>query len=164
MIRSRQYHHRDHNHRRVSDLTMMSRLSNFLIVLLLMTLPTVALSRESSESSSRINFCVIGDWGGREWFPYFTYAQYETAKGMAKIADDINSQFVLALGDNFYYHGLTNDHSYRFQRTFEDVYNQDSLTKIPWYAIGGNHDHYGNITDNTATSCKAMYKHVQLHT
>jgi len=100
----------------------------------------------SDRPSGNINFCAIGDWGGSEWFPYFTYAQKETAKGMGKVAEDIDSQFVLALGDNFYHNGVDKKDSYRFKRTFEDVYSADSLTNIPWYVIGGNHDHYGNIT------------------
>jgi len=99
-----------------------------------------------------INFCAIGDWGGREWFPYFTYAQRQTAIGMGKVADTIDSQFVVALGDNFYHSGVEKGDSYRFKRTFEDVYSAASLTKIPWYVIGGNHDHYGNITAQIAYS------------
>jgi len=115
----------------------------------------MALSTATAASdAASINFCAIGDWGGMEWFPYFTYAQYETAKGMGKVAEDIQSQFVLALGDNFYHTGVNNDHSYRFKRTFEDVYKADSL-QTPWYAIGGNHDHYGNITAQIAHSLES---------
>ena len=65
---------------------------------------------ENSHSSTTIttdglNFLAIGDWGGREWWPYSTLAQVRTASGMARIATAQNSTFVLALGDNFYSHG-----------------------------------------------------------
>jgi len=102
--------------------------------------------RPSGSAGSSINFCAIGDWGGSEYFPFFTHAQKETAKGMGRVAEDIDSRFVLALGDNFYHHGVGKKDSYRFKRTFEDVYSASSLATIPWYVIGGNHDHYGNIT------------------
>ena len=34
----------------------------------------------------------------------------------------------------------------RFESTFEKIYTAESLTRIPWYAIAGNHDHGGNVT------------------
>mmetsp|Transcript_14348 Transcript_14348/g.22102 ORF Transcript_14348/g.22102 Transcript_14348/m.22102 type:complete len:355 (+) Transcript_14348:130-1194(+) len=92
-----------------------------------------------------INFLTIGDWGGRDVFPYHTKAQVETAAGMGLIASEINSSFVVALGDNFYTTGVKSTNSQRFQSTFQNVYEDESLMK-PWYVIGGNHDHYGNIT------------------
>ncbi|KAL3935379.1 MAG: hypothetical protein SGBAC_009088 [Bacillariaceae sp.] len=117
------------------------------------TSSTSGSTTSSDGGSSSINFCAIGDWGGREWFPYFTYAQRQTAMGMGSIAESRNAQFVVALGDNFYHSGVdAKDSSYRFQRTFQDVYNAASLTNIPWYVIGGNHDHYGNITAQIAYS------------
>ena len=58
----------------------------------------------------------------------------ETAVGMAKVASEQDSEFVLALGDNFYYAGLNGDDNeadMRFQQTFEKVYHQDEL-QVPW--------------------------------
>lgn len=157
----------------------------------------------SNSNSNSINFIAIGDWGGSEIFPYTTHAQKETAKGMGKVINDNKTNennaidFVLALGDNFYSHGLQQQqqqghereqYSYygnsnintRFVHTFADVYlpymiknttaasrrqrrrrnttrnsnNNNSTTTrrsasidiIPWYIIGGNHDHIGNIS------------------
>ena len=90
-----------------------------------------------------LHFLAIGDWGGREWWPYSTLAQVRTASGMARVATAQNSSFVLALGDNFYSHGQATPR--RFAATYEKVYHQKSL-QIPWYVVAGNHDHLGNVT------------------
>ena len=103
-------------------------------------------SSSSSDNNQMINFVAIGDWGGKELFPYWTQGQKEAAEGMSKVSTQINSKFVVALGDNFYHKGVTKPTSFRFDWTFERVYHQPSLQEIPWYVIGGNHDHYGNIT------------------
>jgi tartrate-resistant acid phosphatase type 5 len=65
---------------------------------------------------------------------------------MAKVATAIQSQFVLALGDNFYSSGVTSSTSARFKETWEDVYIGAHSLDTKWFVIGGNHDHYGNIT------------------
>ena len=122
------------------------------ILLLLVVLETVA--AVSVDDSSSINFCAIGDWGGTELPPFFTLGQKETAQGMGKVAEDIQSQFVVALGDNFYHTGVEDTGAFRFDWTFENVYNAKSLTDIPWYVIGGNHDHYGNVTAQIEYSTK----------
>ncbi len=88
----------------------------------------------SSSSGGNLRFLAIGDWGGVDHFPYHTKEQMETADGMAKVASDHESEFVLALGDNFYYAGLKGDEyeaEMRFQETFEKVYSHDELM-VPW--------------------------------
>ena len=119
---------------------------NFLLITPQAVVSNKAEIPQDDGPSSSIAFCAIGDWGGQGWFPYTTYGQKETARGMGKVAEEIQSKFVVALGDNFYRQGVQSSSSFRFDWTFEDVYSADSLTRIPWYAIGGNHDHYGNIT------------------
>ena len=91
-------------------------------------------SSGSSSSGGNLRFLAIGDWGGVDHFPYHTKEQMETADGMAKVASEHESEFVLALGDNFYYAGLKGDAdeaSMRFQETFEKVYSHDELM-VPW--------------------------------
>ena len=97
----------------------------------------------SSTTTEGLHFLAIGDWGGREWWPYSTLAQVRTASGMARVATAQNSSFVLALWDNFYSHGQATPR--RFAATYEKVYHQKSL-QIPWYVVAGNHDHLGNVT------------------
>ena len=91
-----------------------------------------------------INFLALGDWGGSPLWGSLP-DQVLTAKGMGKVAQERKADFVVTLGDNFYFTGVEDVDSKRFNKTYEYVYNAESLAKIPWYVIGGNHDHYGNI-------------------
>lgn len=89
---------------------------------------------------------AIGDWGGSAHSPYYTQAQKINSDGMAKVADMINPEAVISLGDNFYYVGLSLDNvDERYKATFEDIYSQPSLASIPWFSLAGNHDYYGNV-------------------
>lgn len=42
--------------------------------------------------------------------------------------------------------GVDKPTSIRFQGTFDDVYDGDSLKRIPWHVIAGNHDNHGNVS------------------
>ncbi|XP_066564126.1 tartrate-resistant acid phosphatase type 5a [Amia ocellicauda] len=96
-------------------------------------------------NKTAIRFIALGDWGGLPFPPYMTPIEKTTAHEMGKVADKMGADFILALGDNFYYHGVDNVHDPRFQETFERVFTADSLEDVPWYVIAGNHDHIGNV-------------------
>uniref|UniRef100_A0A914DUQ1 Tartrate-resistant acid phosphatase type 5 n=1 Tax=Acrobeloides nanus TaxID=290746 RepID=A0A914DUQ1_9BILA len=64
---------------------------------------------------------------------------------MAKLATDKNISFVINTGDNFYFNGVQDVHDSRFEKSFENVYNAQSLL-VPWYTIAGNHDYLGNVS------------------
>ena len=66
-----------------------------------------------------LNFLVLGDWGGQSEHPYTTEAETRIAGVMGKVASDMNSQFTLALGDNFYDEGVKDVYDHRFKYTFE---------------------------------------------
>ncbi|KAK6187704.1 hypothetical protein SNE40_005668 [Patella caerulea] len=68
---------------------------------------------------------------------------------MAKLAEVEHPEFVLALGDNFYFDGVKTVNDPRFQDTFENVFTSDALN-IPWYLIAGNHDYHGNVSAQIA--------------
>ncbi|XP_077462101.1 tartrate-resistant acid phosphatase type 5a [Stigmatopora argus] len=91
-----------------------------------------------------IKFLAFGDWGGLPYPPYMTLVQRSTAQEMSKVAEQMGADFVLALGDNFYFKGVDRLDSPRFKDTFEAVYTGKSLN-IPWYVVAGNHDHAGNV-------------------
>ena len=88
--------------------------------------------------SGSIDFLAIGDWGGQDEAPYCTSGQTDSAASMNELAGELDAQFFLALGDNFYYSGVDNDGSPRFEETFESVYSGANLQKN-WYVLAGNH-------------------------
>ena len=65
-----------------------------------------------------VNMIVIGDWGGIPFFPYFSPFQIITANQMIKTAAEQHTDFVLALGDNFYLNGVVNEYDSRFMVMF----------------------------------------------
>ena len=105
-----------------------------------------ALSLASDDpSSATYNFLTMADWGADD------AGQYATAAGMGDVAAAIDAKFVFALGDNFYTRGIQMPDDgeaghLRFNKTFESVYTAPSLRDIPFYAVAGNHDHFGNVT------------------
>ncbi|KAG9338745.1 hypothetical protein JZ751_007712 [Albula glossodonta] len=98
----------------------------------------------NARNKSSIRFLAVGDWGGLPYPPYITPIEKATSREMGKVADQMGADFVLALGDNFYYKGVDSVNDPRFQDTFEHVFTADSLN-IPWYVVAGNHDHAGNV-------------------
>jgi len=88
-----------------------------------------------SVEGTELSFVIVGDWG-QDNDP-----QYEVASAMGKWCDDHKCEFVLSLGDNFYGNGVFSNDSERFQKTWSDVYNDDSISTLDWYVIVGNHDH-----------------------
>ena len=76
-----------------------------------------ALARRSDDQT--LNFLVLGDWGGQPDPPYTTEAETSIAAVMGNVAASENSQFTLALGDNFYNTGVKDVNDTRFNYTFE---------------------------------------------
>lgn len=118
-------------------------MSSHLFYIFIVTLMLI----KSTTSSNGLGFIVIGDWGGKDSPPYYKDAQVKAAAGMSKVATDINANFIMALGDNFYYDGVEESDSTRFADTWEQVYitPYPSLQK-PWYICAGNHDWHGNVS------------------
>lgn len=104
------------------------------------------------------SFLVMGDWGGSQDAPYTTPGEISTAAGMDLIAGvgvpgvQLPStglpHFALALGDNFYSHGIPGDcHDPRFTNTFEKVFTGKHLqSPFEFKVVAGNHDHLGNVS------------------
>lgn len=56
----------------------------------------------------------MGDWGGLPDFPYRTPVEKAVARRMGVVAETLNTQFLLALGDNFYFDGVKDVDDKRF--------------------------------------------------
>ncbi|XP_069783759.1 tartrate-resistant acid phosphatase type 5-like isoform X2 [Narcine bancroftii] len=98
------------------------------------------------DNSKSVRFLALGDWGGLPFKPYTTPVEKNTAHQMGVVAETMGIDFILSLGDNFYYSGVNNVTDHRFQETFEDIFSANSLKDKPWYVVAGNHDHSGNVT------------------
>jgi tartrate-resistant acid phosphatase type 5 len=82
---------------------------------------------------------LMGDFGR-----YGQFFQQEVADQMGKAAATIESDFVVAVGDNFYPNGVQSTQDYSWIASFESIYTNYNL-QTPWYVALGNHDYRGNI-------------------
>ncbi|KAL9298538.1 Purple acid phosphatase 8 [Arabidopsis thaliana] len=91
------------------------------------------------EPDGSLSFLVVGDWGRRG-----SYNQSQVALQMGKIGKDLNIDFLISTGDNFYDDGIISPYDSQFQDSFTNIYTATSLQK-PWYNVLGNHDYRGNV-------------------
>lgn len=139
----------------------MTRFSALVATATLVVAPAAA---AAAANAGNFSFLVMGDWGGVEAPPWTTAAEISTAKGMGQLASQLGSKFALAIGDNFYSHGITaasghgctgDEHSPRFANTFENVFTAPSLQAdagFEFFVVAGNHDHGGNVSAQIAYS------------
>ncbi len=85
-----------------------------------------------------LNYLLLGDWG-RKGEP----DQAAVAKQMGLKGAKMDAKFVIAVGDNFYEHGVASVTDPHWQKSFEKVYTAPSL-QVPWWSALGNHDYHGN--------------------
>jgi tartrate-resistant acid phosphatase type 5 len=85
-----------------------------------------------------LNFIVMGDWGR-----FGEDHQIPVARQMGITAKEINRDFIIATGDNFYPVGVASEYDPQWKSSFEDIYTDFSL-HWNWYPVLGNHDYAGN--------------------
>lgn len=90
------------------------------------------------EPTSGFNVLVVGDWGRLG-----LYNQSAVAEQMARVAEEIEVEFIISVGDNFYPSGLTSVDDPAFNQSFTQIYNAQSLQNT-WYSVLGNHDYRGD--------------------
>lgn len=86
-----------------------------------------------------LNFIVFGDWGRMG-----EYFQKGVAREMGKAGYDLEPEFLVVTGDNFYPNGVASVQDYQWIGSFESIYSASSL-QCPWYVVLGNHDYRGNV-------------------
>ncbi|XP_066354382.1 purple acid phosphatase 4-like [Miscanthus floridulus] len=91
-----------------------------------------------AKNDGSLSLLVVGDWGRKG-----TYNQSRVAQQMGKVGEQLNIDFVISTGDNFYENGLTGTDDQAFEQSFTDIYTAKSLQK-PWYLVLGNHDYRGD--------------------
>ncbi|KAJ3679659.1 hypothetical protein LUZ60_017670 [Juncus effusus] len=124
----------------------MARFSSvFLLILsltsLLLCISLADLTRleHSVKNDGSLSILVIGDWGRKG-----NYNQSLVAEQMGKVGEELDIDFVISTGDNFYDNGLTGVDDKAFEQSFTDIYTAESLQK-PWYTVLGNHDYRGDV-------------------
>lgn len=73
---------------------------------------------------------MLGDWGGLPLSPYRTYIEQCVAESLDTVAWVYDTQFQVALGDNFYYEGVRDVHDKRFQVSFSVLHYGTTLTPV----------------------------------
>ena len=94
--------------------------------------------RQLQETPEGLDFLVLGDWGRNGH-----YQQRQVAMWMDVAMQQLDGDFIVTTGDNFYSNGVASIHDPYWQSSFEHIYQGPHLFE-DWYAILGNHDYRGN--------------------
>ncbi|WP_340678703.1 tartrate-resistant acid phosphatase type 5 family protein [Paraglaciecola sp.] len=88
--------------------------------------------------ANSLNFLVLGDWGRNGH-----YQQRAVAQWMDVAMMQMNGDFIVTTGDNFYSNGVASVDDPYWQTSYEAIYNGPHLFE-DWYVTLGNHDYRGN--------------------
>lgn len=89
-------------------------------------------------SEDAVNFYVVNDLGRNGY-----YEQQPIAELLGDLAEEIDIEFVAALGDTHHFDGVTSVNDPLWMTNYELIYKHPELM-IDWFAILGNHEYRGN--------------------
>jgi len=99
--------------------------------------------------ASPYTFLSIGDWGGAAIGTTSSFTAkknvYAVASAMAKTAAEIDPNFIISTGDNFYWCGIQNTSDFQVATDWLNPYN-DAALNLPWYTVLGNHEYGYNVS------------------
>ncbi|KAG8379509.1 hypothetical protein BUALT_Bualt07G0095900 [Buddleja alternifolia] len=91
-----------------------------------------------TKGDGTLRFLVVGDWGRKGH-----YNQSLVSFQMGRIGEELDIDFVVSTGDNFYDNGLEGVDDPNFLQSFTNIYTSNSLQK-QWFSVLGNHDYRGD--------------------
>jgi len=94
--------------------------------------------------ANETNLIVIGDFGYINGTDSHS-EQTDLGLVIEKRTNQLNYDFIVTVGDNFYPFGLDNDTDSRADIVFENTFKMSSLN-LDWYAVLGNHDLMGDMS------------------
>lgn len=109
-----------------------------LLLLVIFLVSNKTNSQELEILDDAYHFYVIGDWGRQG-----DYNQKVLADKMAELTNQIEPEFIISTGDNFYPNGVGSVNDRLWITSFEDIYRHTNL-HCDWYVVLGNHDYRGN--------------------
>jgi len=109
-----------------------------IVLLLIFQFNSLRSSEKLEILDDAFHFYVIGDWGRQG-----DHKQKELADKMSEIANQIEPEFIISTGDNFYPNGVASVDDYLWITSFEEIYKSTNL-HCDWYVVLGNHDYRGN--------------------
>ncbi|KAJ8613911.1 hypothetical protein CTAYLR_009575 [Chrysophaeum taylorii] len=83
-------------------------------------------------------FLSIGDWGGAALGSQYLQNVDDVAAAMASVAKTASPEFVINVGDNFYWCGITSTSDFQVKTDWVNPY---SSLGLDWYNALGNHEY-----------------------
>lgn len=93
-------------------LSLASQMNTRTVLLVLQALLVLPLA---DGTDPILRFVAVGDWGGVPNAPFYTARETANAKEIARTAKILGTDFILSLGDNFYFTGVHDAYDKRFQ-------------------------------------------------
>uniref|UniRef100_A0A8Q3WKT0 Tartrate-resistant acid phosphatase type 5 n=1 Tax=Homo sapiens TaxID=9606 RepID=A0A8Q3WKT0_HUMAN len=87
-----------------------------LLILQALLLPSLA-----DGATPALRFVAVGDWGGVPNAPFHTAREMANAKEIARTVQILGADFILSLGDNFYFTGVQDINDKRFQIAYSKI-------------------------------------------